>query len=115
MVPISDSAFRAARAKVLAEPLDLPRAPRGEVAVERDRVPGPHVVTVIAQTPWSGCQSEVIEVRRRDGRVGIFVVSWRRPRAVLLPAPRRIVAITVLLGRALEVRIVASGKDRSAD
>src|SRR5688572_16179496 len=45
----------------------------------------------------------------------VLVVAGRGPGTVLVPAPRRVVAIAEVLPRSGEVRVVAGGEDRAVD
>ena len=82
------------------------------VAVEGHDVPSGEVVGIVALGGVAGGILEVIEVP--FGAFGlVFVVAGDRKGAVLEPAPGRVVALAVVLGRPLLVGVVAQGNDRA--
>src|ERR1700675_2696098 len=74
-------------------------------AVEHHDVPGSEFVAVITLGWVARRRSEIIEVRSRATGMELVIADGRaRPR--LLPAPRRVVAVRELLGRAAFVSII---------
>src|SRR4030095_4845346 len=85
--------------------------PGWNLAVERAGVPVADLETVVA-LPCRPARhlTEVFEVRQRTSRL-VFVVARHRERPALVPAPRVVIAIAILLSRPLEIRVVAQRED----
>src|SRR5574341_85912 len=116
MVPVGEGAPGRMRGQVRPQPPLLRRSratpARGTaVGVQRDEVPRPDVVTVVASARVAGDLPEVVEVPLCPAG-SILVVAWGRARDRLQAAPGGIVRSPELGQRAVLVLEVAERKHR---
>ena len=114
-MPVGERAALGARREIGEQPLLLGRArPMGDLAVQRDDMPGAEVVTVVALGGITRRGTEVAEVA---GRVvtHIVVIPGDRPSARLVAAPGGRVAVRVVATRPVRVGVVAQHEDGARD
>src|SRR5258705_12287650 len=115
MVPHGEQAFGRRSGEIGTQPMLLHRTGTDrDVAVERNDVPGAHVVAVVASTRWARERAEIAEVVGRAGDV-VIVIARRGTRPRLVPAPRRLVVTRELRGSAVSVHVVTEREHRARD